>query len=124
MNIEDVNIEQLTNKCLEEGIDFEIKSTFWEDPENGKWNEHGRWEGKVLFSMKNIWWLQENNINPYHNHSYNRVPPTAELSREKQGKSWLLVVGTSITNQALDVNSFERRTKVKVTKRQKLMKKF
>ena len=60
-----MKIQELTNKCQEEEIDFEIKSTCWEDPQNGKWNENGRREGKVLFSMKNIWWPQENTINPF-----------------------------------------------------------
>ena len=46
-------------------LDFEAKGALW----NGN-------EGVVLFNLENVWWLQQNPINPYENISYNCIPIT------------------------------------------------
>ena len=96
-------LESIKVACENNGIDFEHRGTFWEGN-----------EGVVLFNLQSVWWLQKNPKNPYNNTSYNAVPPTAELTLEKKGRSWVYFVGTSITNQALDLKELERRTGVEV----------
>ena len=82
--------------CQKNGIDFEHRGTFWEGN-----------RGEVLFNLESVWWLQKNANNPYKNILYNAVPPTSELTREKNGRSWFYIVGTFITNQALDLKQLE-----------------
>ena len=96
-------IEEIRNMCNRNLIDFEHNGTKWEGC-----------EGVVLFSLEHVWWLQKNPINPYQNISYNSVPPTPELTREKEGRSWIYIVGTSIMNQTLQVKQLEKRTFVEV----------
>ena len=84
-------------------LDFEAKGALW----NGN-------EGVVLFNLENVWSLQQNPINPYENISYNCVPITHKLSRGKEEKGWIYLISTSLTNQALDLEDLEKRSKVDV----------
>ena len=55
----------IKEKCERMKLDFEAKGALW----NGN-------EGVVLFNLENVWWLQQNPINPYENTSYNCIPIT------------------------------------------------
>ena len=96
-------VEAIKVACEKNGIDFEVKGTFWDGN-----------LGEVLFNLESVWWLQKTPINPYNNISYNAVPPTSELTREKEGRSWVYIVGTSITNQALDLKQLKKRTAMEI----------
>ena len=59
------------------------------------------------FIMSDVWWLQQNPVDPYTNISYNKVPPTDDL--KKSGKT-VLIFGTSITDQSLNKKKLEECT--------------
>ena len=86
----DAEIKAIKEKCERMELDFEVKGTLW----NGN-------EVVVLLNLENVCWLQRNPIKPYENISYNCVPPTHQLSRGKDGKAWIYLIGTSLTNHQL-----------------------
>ena len=61
----DAEVKAIKEKCERMELDFEAKGALW----NGN-------EGVVLFNLENVWWLQQNPINPYENTSYNCIPIT------------------------------------------------
>ena len=86
-------IKQVKEKCNELGVPFDVTEDF---------------------NMSDVWWLQPEPKDPYKNISYNKVPPTETLCKTNKGRNSVMLVGTSITAQSLNLDKLQKNTKKKV----------